>query len=156
MADKVLAKALGAIGRKERTVAEMRQWLEAREVEGDEIDRVINFLIENEALDDRKFAFAYVDDKRRISGWGQTRIRESLLKRGLGRDLIQEALEQAALDSVTGEEESEVDRAARVLEERGADLSDDPGRSRALGLLARRGYSSEEAYAAIRRMSSAL
>ena len=148
MADKVLAKALGAIGRKERTVVEMRQWLADREVEEEEIDRVVNFLIENEALDDRKFAFAYVSDKRELSGWGRTRIRESLLKRGLKRDLIQEALDQ-----VTDEEISEVDRAARVLEERGADLSDDRGRSRALGLLARRGYSSEEAYAAIRRRS---
>jgi len=148
MADKVLARALAAIGRKERTVVEMRQWLADREVEEEEIDRVVNFLIENEALDDRKFAFAYVSDKRELSGWGRTRIRESLLKRGLRRDLIQEALDQASED-----EESEVDRAARVLEERGADLSDDRGRSRALGLLARRGYSSEEAYAAIRRMS---
>lgn len=156
MADKVLAKALGAIGRKERTVAEMREWLEVREVEPEEIDRVVNFLIENEALDDRKFAFAYVSDKRQISGWGRTRIRESLLKRGLRRDLIQEALAQEARDLDTDEPLSEVDRATLVLEERGADLTDDRGRSRALGLLARRGYSSEEAYAAIRRKSSGL
>lgn len=151
MADKVLAKALGAIGRKERTEFEMREWLEAREVEQEEIDRVVNFLIENEALDDRKFAFAYVSDKRELQGWGRTRIRETLLKRGLRRDLIQEALDQDTRD-----DESEVDRATRVLEERGADLSDDRGRNRALGLLARRGYSSEEAYAAIRRRSSAI
>jgi regulatory protein len=149
MADEILAKALGAIGRKERTVAEMREWLEVREVEPDEIDRVVNFLIENEALDDRKFAFAYTADKRDLAGWGRTRIRENLRRRGLAPHLIQEALDQ-------GQEESEVDRAERVLEERGADLSDDRGRSRALGLLARRGYSSEEAYAAIRRKTSAI
>jgi len=149
MADEVLAKALGAIGRKERSVAEMREWLEVREVEPDEIDRVVNFLIENEALDDRKFAFAYTSDKRELAGWGRTRIRETLLKRGIGRDLIEEAL-------ASDEGESEVDRAERVLDERGADLSDDRGRSRALGLLSRRGYSSEEAYAAIRRKSSVM
>ncbi|HTU14548.1 MAG TPA: regulatory protein RecX [Solirubrobacterales bacterium] len=147
MADEILAKALGAIGRKERTVAEMREWLEVRDVESDEIDRVVNFLIENEALDDRKFAFAYTSDKRELAGWGRTRIRETLRKRGLAKDLIEEALDQDG-------GESEVDRAARVLDERGADLSDDRGRSRALGLLARRGYSAEEAYAAIRRKSS--
>lgn len=149
MADEILAKALGAIGRKERTVAEMREWLEVRDVESDEIDRVVNFLIENEALDDRKFAFAYTSDKRELAGWGRTRIRETLRKRGLSIDLIQEALDQDG-------GESEVDRASRVLDERGADLSDDRGRSRALGLLARRGYSSEEAYAAIRRKGSAM
>lgn len=148
MADEVLAKALGTIGRKERTVAEMRTWLEDREIEPDEIDRVVNFLIENEALNDRKFAVEFTSDKREISGWGQTRIRETLRKRGMPETLIQEAL---ARD--TGE--TEVDRAARMLEERGADLSDDRGKSRALGLLSRRGYSAEEAYAAIRRKDSA-
>ncbi|MBK5233172.1 MAG: regulatory protein RecX [Thermoleophilia bacterium] len=148
MADEVLAKALGAIGRKERTVTEMRAWLGEREVEPDEIQRVVNFLIENEALNDRKFAIEYTSDKREISGWGQTRIRETLRKRGMPEGLIQEALAQD-----TGE--SEVDRAARTLEERGVDLSDDRGKSRALGLLSRRGYSVEEAYAAIRRKDSA-
>lgn len=147
MADKVLARALGAIGRKERTVFEMRAWLEARDVEEDEIDRVVNFLIENEALDDHKFTYAYVSDKRELAGWGRTRIRETLLKRGLSRDLVNEALNQD-----TGE--TEVDRAERVLDERGSDLSDDRGRSRALGLLSRRGYSSEDAYAAIRRKTN--
>ncbi len=147
MADEVLAKALGAIGRKERTVAEMRAWLGEREVEPEEIDRVVNFLIENEALNDRKFAIEFTADKREISGWGQTRIRENLRKRGMPDSLIREAL---AKDSG----ETEVDRAARLLEERGADLNDDRGRSRALGLLSRRGYSAEEAYAAIRRNDS--
>ena len=148
MADEVLAKALGAIGRKERTVAEMRAWLGDREIEPDEIDRVVNFLIENEALNDRKFAIEFTSDKRQISGWGQTRIRETLRKRGMPEGLIQEALAQ---DSG----ETEVDRAERLLVERGADLSDDRGKSRALGLLSRRGYSAEEAYAAIRRNDSA-
>ena len=148
MADEVLAKALGAIGRKERTVAEMREWLGDREIEPDEIDRVVNFLIENEALNDRKFAIEFTSDKREISGWGQTRIRETLRKRGMPECLIREALAQD-----TGE--TEVDRAARILEERGADLTDDRGKNRALGLLSRRGYSAEEAYAAIRRKDSA-
>ncbi len=149
MADEILAKALGAIGRKERTVVEMREWLQARDVESDEIDRVVNFLIENEALDDRKFAFAFTSDKRELKGWGRTRIRETLRKRGLSENLIQEALAQ-------DDGESEVDRAERVLEERGADLGDDRGRNRALGLLSRRGFAAEDAYAAIRRKTSAL
>jgi len=148
MSDEVLAKALGAIGRKERTVAEMRAWLADREIEPDEIDRVVNFLIENEALNDRKFAIEFTSDKREISGWGQTRIRETLRKRGMPEGLIREALAQ---DSG----ETEVDRAVRLLEERGADLSDNRGKNRALGLLSRRGYSAEEAYAAIRRNDSA-
>jgi regulatory protein len=148
MADELLAKALAAISRKDRTEREMRQWLVEREVEPEEVERVIDFLIENLALDDRRFAFAYASDKRELSGWGRDRIRETLLRRGVDRFLVEEALNQPVL--LGGEEETEVDRAVRVLNEKGADLSDDRGRQRALGLLARRGYDAEEAYAAIR------
>lgn len=148
MADELLAKALAAISRKDRTEREMRQWLADREVEPEEVERVIAFLTENLALDDRRFAFAYASDKRELSGWGRDRIRETLLRRGVDRFLTEEALNQPT--GVGGEEESEVERAVRVLNEKGADLSDDRGRQRALGLLARRGYDAEEAYAAIR------
>lgn len=143
MADELLAKALGALGRKALTEAEMREWLAVREVEEEEAERVISFLVENLALDDRAFATAFASDKRELSGWGKDRIREVLLRRGVERRLVEEALRP-------DEGESEVDRAVRVLKEKGAELGDDRGRQRALGLLARRGYDAEEAYAAIR------
>lgn len=143
MADELLAKALTALGRKALTEAEMRQWLLDREVEQEEIERIIAFLTENLALDDRQFAIAFTQDKRELAGWGRDRIREVLLRRGVDRALVEEAL-------VARDGESEVDRAVRVLAEKGADLEDDRGRRRALGLLARRGYDAEQAYAAIR------
>jgi regulatory protein len=121
----------------------MREWLAAREVEEGEAERVVSFLTENLAIDDRAFAVAFASDKRELSGWGKDRIREVLLRRGVERRLVEEALSP-------DDGESEVDRAVRVLKERGADLGDDRGRQRALGLLARRGYDAEEAYAAIR------
>lgn len=144
MADEVLAAALTAIGRKERTEAEMRQWLAEREVDSDEVERVMSYLIENLAVDDRRFALGYVEDKRRLSGWGSSRIEAALWKRGVPRDLIEMALG-------CDDGESEVERATRVLLEKGGELHDDRGRQRALGLLARRGFCAEDAYAAIRR-----
>jgi len=144
LADEVLAAALTAIGRKERTEAEMREWLAEREVETEEVERVMSYLIENLAVDDRRFAIGYVEDKRRLSGWGNSRIESVLWKRGVPRELI-----EAALGCDDGE--SEVDRATRVLIEKGGELGDDRGRQRALGLLARRGFCAEDAYAAIRR-----
>ncbi|MCB8915112.1 MAG: regulatory protein RecX [Thermoleophilales bacterium] len=148
MSEQWLASALAAISRKDRTETEMRDWLAEREVEPDEIESIIACLTENLALDDRRFALAYAHDKRELSGWGKDRIREVLLKRGVDRELVDEAL--AGTGGSDGGVESEVERAVRVLNERGADLSDDRGRQRALGLLARRGYEAEEAYAAIR------
>lgn len=148
MADDMLAKALAAVSRKDRTEREMREWLEAREVEPAEIDRVLEYLIENLAIDDRRYARLFTQDKRELSGWGRDRIRDTLVRRGVSRDLVEEAV-------YSGDRESEVDRAVKVLIDRGAELDHDRGRQRALGLLARRGYDAEEAYAAIRIASRA-
>lgn len=143
MADEILAKALAAISRKDRTEREMRDWLAEREVEPEEIDRVLEYLIENLAIDDRRYAVNFTADKRELAGWGRDRIRETLLRRGVPRHLVEEAVGD-------GDRESEIDRAVKVLKEKGARLDDDRGRQRALGLLSRRGYDAEEAYAAIR------
>ncbi|MBN8868071.1 MAG: RecX family transcriptional regulator [Solirubrobacterales bacterium] len=143
MADETIAKALTALGRKALTEAEMRDWLLAREVEPEEVERVVEFLTENLALDDRRFALEFTNDKRDLAGWGRDRIRATLLRRGIDRRLVEEAINAPGA-------ESEVDRAVRLLIERGAQLDDDRGRNRALGLLARRGYDADEAYAAIR------
>jgi regulatory protein len=144
VADELLAAALAAIGRKERTEAEMHQWLEEHEAAPEEAERVMAYLVENLAVDDQRFANGFAEDKRRLSGWGQDRIESALFTRGVPRELISAALE-------SGQGESEVDRATRVLLENGSVLDDDRGRQRALALLARRGFGAEDAYAAIRR-----
>lgn len=143
MADEVLAKALAAVSRKDRTEREMREWLAVREIEPEEIDRVLDYLIENLAIDDRRYAEAFTSDKRDLAGWGRDRIRDVLIRRGVSRDLVEEAVG-------SGDRAGEVERAVKVLIEKGAELDHDRGRQRALGLLARRGYEAEEAYAAIR------
>lgn len=122
----------------------MRQWLADREAGPEESQRIMDYLIENLALDDERFANGYVEDKRSLSGWGNDRIESALYSRGVPPHLISTALSQDG-------EESEVERATRVLLEKGSDLEDDGGRRRALGLLARRGFCAEDAYAAIRR-----
>lgn len=147
MADEALAAALRAIGRKERTEAEMRSWLADREYGEEEIDRVLAYLTENLAVNDARYATAFTADKRELSGWGRVRIEATLIKRGVPGDLI-----AAALDQDDGE--SEVDRATRVLVKKGSLLEDPKDRQRAMGLLARRGFSAEDAYAAIRRAGS--
>lgn len=149
VSDEILGEALKAIGQKERTVAEMERWLDERGVEAGDRERVLAYLTENLALDDARFAEAFTADKRRLSGWGNDRIEETLRKRGIDSSLIRKALAQP-------DEESEVDRAVRVLKERRVSLDDDRGRQKALGMLARRGYSAEEAYDAIRRLRPAV
>ena len=142
--DEPLALALKALSRKERTVAELGSWLQARGVDSDEVEAVVGHLAETGTLDDRRFAARYAEDKRELAGWGEERIRMALAQRGVTEEHISAAV-QAGGD--------ETDRAVALLNGRGMSLSDALERNRAFGFLVRRGYSAEVAYEAVRRAS---
>jgi regulatory protein len=137
------ALALAALSHKERSVAELGRWLRQRGVPEDEAEQTLAQLIEAGAVDDARFAARFAEDKRELAGWGSERIRAALLERGVGRADVEAAI---GVDV----EVTEVERAVALLRDRGTELGDERGRSRALGLLARRGYGSEVAYEAIR------
>ncbi len=145
MSDEPLSLALTALARKERTVAEMGSWLRARGVDAEQADDVVGRLIETGELDDARYARRYAEDKRELRRWGSERIRAALLDRGVSLADAEAALAEAGA-------EEEVDLAVELLRERRANLEDAAERQRALGLLVRRGYDSEAAYEAIRRL----
>lgn len=138
-----MALALGALNRKDRTEAELREWLAARDVDPAEVGRVIARLVEIGAVDDERYAERFAEDKRELAGWGPDRIAAALAARGVAAPLI-----EAAVDGEGVQEQ--LIRAVRLLEERGADLHSEAARGRALGLLARRGFELEVAYEAVR------
>lgn len=142
-AQEAFERALEALSRKERTSAELVAWLTARGFGAKEVDVAIGRLTEDGALDDRRFAVRFAEDKRELRGWGPDRIREALAARGLERALI----EAVVADDDFGER---LERAIELLERRGHVPDDQPGRARALAYLARRGYDSELAYEAVR------
>jgi regulatory protein len=147
-AEEAFEAALGALARKERSVAELRAWLEARGFADAATAAALERLIEAGALDDAHFAAAYAADKRELRGWGSERIREALEARGVGAGEIAAAL-------AAEPDEAQAERGAELLIARGADLADESGRGRALAYLVRRGYGSEVAYEAVRRAERA-
>jgi regulatory protein len=145
--DEPLSLALEALGRKERTVAELGEWLRGRGIEPERADEVVEGLIEDGVLDDTRYARRYAEDKRELQGWGSERIRAALLERGISGDDVEMALGD-------GGAEAEIDLAVQLLRDRSAPVEQPAERQRALGLLARRGYEAEVAYEAIRRARS--
>ena len=144
MNEEPLDLALQALGRKERSVAELGSWLRGRGVEQRKAEAVIEHLIEVGTLDDASFARRYAEDKRELSGWGSERIRGALLERGVAADDVD--------DAVASGGDEELERAVRVLRARPF-MRDNRDRQRALELLVRRGYASEVAYEAVRKAS---
>ncbi|MGH2762005.1 MAG: regulatory protein RecX [Thermoleophilaceae bacterium] len=133
-----------ALGYRERTVAELRTFLERERVEPDAIEEVVEELIEAGFLDDARYARRFAEDKRQLERWGSERIARDLHRRGIAPDLIEQAVAEQSRDAELG-------TALLVLEQRVPPPRDDRERDRAWRLLVRRGYDPETAYEAIRR-----
>lgn len=130
------------ISRKERTSSEVSDWLEGEGAGAAQVERIVARLEKLELLDDERFALLFAEGKREQAGWGAERIEVALLARGIEPGLAREAAASGELD--------ELERAVELLGEREHDLEDPKARQRALGLLARRGFSADDAYEAIR------
>jgi regulatory protein len=134
-----------ALGRCDRTVAELAQLLAGKRVEPDVIATVLDELCEQGYLDDARYARRFAEDRRRLDAWGAERIERRMLSLGVARELVAEVL--AGQDAG-----AELEAAVAVLERRFPVPPATPQDcERALGVLVRKGYELELAHDAIRR-----
>jgi regulatory protein len=142
--EEAFERALEALSRKERTSAELIEWLGARGFAEAEVAEALERLAAIGELDDARYARRYAEDKRELRGWGPDRIREALAARGVAAPEIEAAL-------AADDRDDQLERAMALLRRRGDDLDDEAGRARGLAYLTRRGYDYELAYDAVRR-----
>ena len=153
-ADRVLSREVSAqraldlayryLGRRDRTVVEMRRHLEGKRVEPDLIDDTVAELLEQGYLDDARYAQRFAEDRRTLDSWGVDRIEQRLIAVGVDRADIAAAL---AAQPAEAELAAAVELLRRKLRE---PPSDDRSREKALGMLVRKGYELEVAYDAVR------
>ena len=142
--ERALRFAYRAVGHRERTVAELRTFLERKRVDPAAIDDAVAELTEAGLLDDARYAHRFAEDKRELDRWGSERIARELHRRGIPDELIEAAVADRS-------REAELRTALLLLEQRAPTVSDDRERDRAWRLLVRRGYEAELAYEAVRR-----
>ena len=137
------------LGERDRTVAEMRRYLEGKRVDPATIQDAVAELTEQGYLDDARYARRFAEDRRELDHWGSERIERKLLALGVDRALVEAALgDQQA--------EDELDAAVALLRRRfPTPLADDRERNRALGVLVRKGYELELAHDAVRAFERA-
>jgi regulatory protein len=136
-----------AVGYRDRTVAELRTFLERKRVEPEAIADAVQELTVEGFLDDARFARRFAEDKRELERWGNERIARELHRRGIAPDLIERVVTDRS-------REAELASAILLLEQRLPAPGDDRERDRAWRLLVRRGYGAEVAYEAVRRHES--
>ena len=136
------------LGRRDRTVAEMRRHLEAKRCEPQAIDAAVAELVEFAYLDDARYALRFAEDRRLLDGWGSERIARKLASLGVDRAEIAAACDERG-------HAEELEAAVEILRRRfPAPPENDRDRDRALGMLVRKGYELDLAYDAVRALSA--
>lgn len=134
-----------------RSRKELEEKLQEREF-GDAVTKsVIAELMRLGYVNDREFACQWAAGRIRLRGFGRCRIEQELRNKGIGRDLIQEALGE-----VFGET-SEADIARQETEKKLKSLTrlvPEVRRRRLAGHLERRGFSSAIIYDVLRRVAA--
>jgi regulatory protein len=132
------------LGRRDRTVAEVRAQLERKAVDELTAAAVIEELERQGYLDDERFAQRFTEDRRTLDAWGDERIERRLAAAGISPETTAAALGVRAEGEAR---QAAVDLLERRIRER---PTSDRERERALGLLVRRGYDLDLAYEAVR------
>jgi regulatory protein len=136
--------AYKAVATRERTVSELKTFLERKRVDPSAIDTAVEELMVSGFLNDERYAHQFAEDKRTLDLWGAGRIARDLQRRGIEPQLV-----EAACGSQSRSDELET--ALVLLGERLPRPADnDRARDKAWRLLVRRGYDPELAYEAVR------
>ncbi|MCR4277532.1 MAG: RecX family transcriptional regulator [Candidatus Berkelbacteria bacterium] len=127
------------LGYRARTEKELRERLAGKKYEVEEVDEVLTKLIKANLINDQELARNYVRDKLSISRRGPRRIYFELIRRGVAKDVADHATKEIQKDD-------ELKTAQDLLQSRQrqwAKLDPLKRKHRAIGLLARRGFSAD-------------
>jgi regulatory protein len=142
---RALKAALNALNARERTEHELRAFLERRKAEQAVIDDVMAAVRAEGLVDDAGYARRFAEDRRLLDRWGSERIARDLERRGVERELVEQAL-------AGHDREDELTVAIELLDRRFPQPFDgDRERDKAWRMLVRRGYEPELAYSALKR-----
>jgi regulatory protein len=137
------------LAKRDRTAAELRRHLAAKDVDEASIDGALEALERQGYVNDARYARTFAQDRRALDDWGPERIERRLLELGVAPRLVAEAL--ADRDAA-----GELDAAVALLGRRlRATPQTDRERERALAMLVRKGYDLDLAYDAVRAFERA-
>lgn len=134
---KALELSLWYLSKNARTVHEIETRLIRKEYSAEDVSYVIKRLVDLDFLNDAKYAKNYVDGAKLGKPKGRHRIRLELIKRGVDKELIENAIEEGFAE---GEQEKLIDSAAKVYLKKCINLPREKVYTRLMGYLLRRGF----------------
>ena len=91
--DELLHKAASYCSISEHCVSEVEEKLNAWCIECDDKAKIIDRLIAEDFINEKRFCIFFVKDKFRFNKWGKIKISYALKQKGLSNDLISTALD---------------------------------------------------------------
>ncbi|MBE7033526.1 MAG: regulatory protein RecX [Ruminococcaceae bacterium] len=141
--------ALYLIEFKDRTEKELRDKFREKGYEENSVEDEIEFLKNYGYIDDVRYAEHFINDAINLKKWGKIRIRTELSRKGIDREIIYNAIEDAFA-------ELDDDRVLSQMQIRfkNSDFSNIKERTRIFNFFMRRGFSPDEIKGAMNKMCS--
>lgn len=111
--------ALWLLGRRDRSIGEIKKKLTEKNCEKKEVNEVIEFLTKNKFVDDERFAKNYIQNQLLIKPLGNYQLKLRLTRKFISEEIIDKSLSEIGL----GEEEELAEKAARKWLRKHADNS---------------------------------
>jgi len=90
--NKLLKKLASYCSKKEVCVFDIMQKLASTQLNEDEKVSIINFLIKEKFIDEKRYAESFVNEKLNINGWGRIKIAEALKLKNIDENIINLAI----------------------------------------------------------------
>jgi regulatory protein len=95
----VLHRAAALCSRKELSSGQIRAKLKEWKVDEPWTEKILNHLIEQKFVDDRRYASLFAREKFRLNRWGRVKIAHHLRQHGIGEEIIEDALKEIDEDT---------------------------------------------------------
>lgn len=87
--------------RSEQCCYDIRMKAKRAGLSSEDTERVIDYLVSNRFIDERRFAGAFARDKATFSGWGPYKIKGALILKRIPWDIIDEAMDSIPEETYT-------------------------------------------------------
>ena len=91
--EQALQKLAALCSQAEHCTYEMKEKMTRWGLDDDAQQRVVDYLVNNRYVDDRRFARSFVNDKLKYNKWGRRKIERALWMKHIDESIAQEALD---------------------------------------------------------------
>ena len=96
--ERAKSRAINYISGKLKTKYEVRLKLKENGFAEDVIDEVLNILEKEEYLNDKVYCEIFIEDKKKLNGYGKNKIKSLLIQKGISKNIFEDFLNEFEYD----------------------------------------------------------